>query len=136
MRPLNDPQSDIVVDRAFDALAVGRVVWGVAAYVAPRQNARAAGLPGRAGGETVYLTRVFGSRALALGLGYLLSEPATRPRLQRLGLVVDAGDTAAGLVHLVRGDIPRRAAGPVTAITGAYAAVGVLGLVRSLRRAR
>lgn len=121
------------IDRAFTAMAVGRVVWGVAAYTAPEANARMVRLPRRPSGETVYLTRVFGSRAFALGCGYLLSEAKSRPRLRRLGLVVDAGDTAAGLVHLVRGDIPRRSTALLTLATGAYAVVGALDLVRDLR---
>ena len=128
--------SDAALDRAFTAMAVGRVIWGVAAYVAPRQNARAAGLPGDPSAETVYLTRVFGSRAFALGCGYLLSGRSARPRLQGLGLVVDAGDTAAGIAELIRGDVPRRAAGLLTVITGAYAAVGILGVARRFRRGR
>lgn len=131
---MSPEQTDLVLDRAFRVMAVGRVVWGVAAYVAPRRNAKAVGLPGEASGEIVYLTRVFGSRALALGLGYLLGDRAARRRMQRLCLVVDAADTAAGCTHLVRGDVPRRASGVLTAITGAYATVGALGLIRSLRR--
>lgn len=122
-------------DRPFQLLALGRVVWGVAAYVAPEANARAAGLPGRPTGETVYLTRVFGSRAFALGTGYLLSDAKHRTVLQRLGLVVDVCDTVAGVVHLVRGDVPRRSAALLTLATGTYAAVGLAGVTKS-RRAR
>lgn len=111
-------------------------MWGVAAYVAPEANARAAGLPDRPSGETVYLTRVFGSRALALGAGYLLSDARHRTVLQRLGLVVDIGDTAAGVRHLIRGDVPRRSAALLTLATGTYAAVGIAGVTKSLRARR
>lgn len=117
-------------------MAVGRVVWGVAAYVAPRQNARVAGLPAPVSGETSYLTQVFGSRAFALGCSYLLSDPQARARLRLLGLVVDAGDTAAGINRLVRGDVPRRVAGLLTAITATYAAVGAAEVANQLCRRR
>jgi hypothetical protein len=128
--------NDTPSDRAFELLALGRVVWGVAAYLAPDANARVAGLPGRPSGETVYLTRVFGSRAFALGSGYLLSDARHRKVWQRLGLVVDVGDTMAGIVHLVRGDVPRRSAALLTLATGTYAAVGAAGVAKSLRARR
>lgn len=42
--------------------------------------------------------------------------------------MVDACDTAAGVVHVIRGDVPRRSAAGLAAITGGYAALGVLAL--------
>lgn len=131
---MNERVSTSTLDRALEGLAVGRIIWGVAAYAAPEANARVAGLPEKPSGEVVYLTRVFGSRAFALGCGYLLSDAKARSRWRRLGRVVDVGDTAAGIVHLVRGDIPRRPAIMLTAATGAYAAVGAMRLIKDLRK--
>jgi hypothetical protein len=71
----------------------------------------------------------WGALALAApGLGYLLSDPRARRRWRRLCLMVDACDTAAGLAHVVRGDVPRGPAAGLTAITGGYAVLGALAL--------
>ncbi|UYM04892.1 hypothetical protein [Solicola gregarius] len=123
------------LDGAVTAMAVGRIIWGIAAYAAPGANTKAAGLPGRPSGEVTYLTRVFGSRAFALGCGYLLSDDDAKSRWRRLGLVVDVSDTAAGVVHLVRGDVPRRATATLVAATGTYAAIGALRVAKELRSA-
>ncbi|TCP47247.1 hypothetical protein EV191_11241 [Tamaricihabitans halophyticus] len=110
--------------KALVALAIGRIVWGVLALVSPRLNTRLAGVAERATPEVHYLIRVFGSRATVLGIGYLTSTGATRRKWQRLALGVDICDTVAGLGHLRRGDVPRRSAGLLTAITGTYALIG------------
>ena len=133
---MDQGDSTKVLDRAVTAMAVGRIIWGVAAYASPASNTKAAGLPGRPSGEVVYLTRVFGSRAFALGCGYLLSDEQARSRWRRLGLVVDVGDTAAGIAHLVRGDVPRSASAKLVAATGAYSVVGALRVAKELRTAR
>lgn len=114
-------------------MAVGRVAWGVAAYLAPRANADAVGAGDRVTPEVTYLTRVFGGRAVALGLGYLLSEPHVRVRWQRLGLMVDSADTIAGLIQLRDRDVPKRAAVTLLVATATYTAIGVLGAASSRR---
>lgn len=121
-------------DRVFSALAVGRVVWGVAAYLAPKANADVVGAGDRVTPEVAYLTRIFGGRAVALGVGYLLSDPAARARWQRLGLLVDTADTVAGLVQLRGGGVPKRAAVTLLVATATYAAIGAIGLAGQQRR--
>ncbi|QZY28935.1 nuclear transport factor 2 family protein [Nocardioides coralli] len=106
------------------ALALGRLLLGVPAWVAPRTGARLYGLP--AGQPDVrYLTAVYGVRAVALAAGFLGAEPEERRTWQRLGLMVDIGDTISGL----RTDLPRRTRLVSLAITGGYAVIGA----RSLR---
>ncbi|MFB4306533.1 hypothetical protein [Actinomadura sp. GTD37] len=114
--------------RAMELAAGGRVAWGALALAAPGLNVKLAGMGGRDAPELRYLIRVFGSRAVALGLGYLLSDPAARRRWRRLCLMVDACDTAAGLAHLARGDVPRGPMAGLVTITGAYAALDALAL--------
>ncbi|MEU8344067.1 hypothetical protein AB0C74_20410 [Spirillospora sp. NPDC048832] len=116
------------MERAMEMLAGGRVAWGALALAAPGLNVRLAGMGSRDTPELRYLIRVFGSRAVALGAGYLMSDPAARRRWRRLCLLVDACDTAAGLVHLARGDVPRGAAAGLVSITGAYAVIDALAL--------
>ncbi|TDC51808.1 hypothetical protein E1281_19940 [Actinomadura sp. KC345] len=114
------------MERAMEMAASGRIVWGTLALAAPGLNMKLAGMGHRETPELRYMIRIFGSRAVALGVGYLLSDPAARRRWRRLCLLVDACDTAAGLVHLARGDVPRPAAAALVAITGTYAALDTL----------
>ncbi|MBB3662705.1 MULTISPECIES: hypothetical protein [Prauserella salsuginis group] len=123
------------LDTAFRIAAVGRLAWGALSLVTPRANTRLAGVDESATPELTYLIRVFGSRALALGWGYLLSDGSARRRWRRLGLLVDVCDTADGLAHVVRGDVRRGAAIGLTTATGAYAALGVVGVLADLRAA-
>ncbi|WP_207939031.1 hypothetical protein [Actinomadura darangshiensis] len=116
------------MERALEMAASGRVVWGALALAAPGLNVKLAGIGDRDTPELRYLIRIFGSRAVALGLGYLLSDPAARRRWRRLCLMVDVCDTAAGLAHVVRGDVPRGSAAGLAAITGGYATLGLLAL--------
>ncbi|WP_217919795.1 hypothetical protein [Actinomadura sp. BRA 177] len=116
------------MERALEMLAGGRVAWGTLALAAPGLNVKLAGMSDRDAPELRYLIRVFGSRAVALGLGYLMSDPAARRRWRRLCLLVDACDTAAGVAHLVRGDVPRKSMAALVTVTATYATLDVLFL--------
>jgi hypothetical protein len=115
---------------ALRGLAAGRIVLGAAAILAPHAMARASGV--RPSPELGYMTRVFGARAIALGLGYLTAPGPERSRWQRLALLVDTLDTAHGAARLARGDLPRPTALGYTALTGAYMAIGATRLARDL----
>ena len=56
----------------MNALAWGRVALGVLSLVAPRMFARAVGVAAPSA-EVVYLTRVYGARAAAMGSAFLTS---------------------------------------------------------------
>jgi hypothetical protein len=120
------------LDRALSGLAVGRIVLGTLARVAPRATTHMFGAGPAASPELDYMNRVFGARAFALGSGYLLSEGEPRRHWQRLALVCDVSDTLAGAGHLRRGDIPRSSAIAATLLTGGYMLVGLLKLARDL----
>lgn len=113
------------------ALAAGRLWLGALGRLAPRRTAILLGAGAAATPELDYMTRVFGVRAIALGAGYLTSEGAARRRWQRLAFMCDVSDTLAGVGHLRRRDIPRGSGLALTALTGAYAVVGGLKLLRS-----
>ena len=115
--------------RAFEAAATGRIVWGALALLAPGLNLRVAGVGDRDTPEMRYLIRVFGARAAALGLGYLLADEDERRRWRRICLFVDTTDTAHGAAHVIRGDIRRGSAAALTAATGTYATLGLIGLM-------
>ncbi|CPR32849.1 Conserved membrane protein of uncharacterised function [Mycobacteroides abscessus] len=118
---------------ALRGLAIGRIVLGIASLVAPNLLAKAGRVP--AAPELTYMTRIFGIRAMALGLGYLTSAASERFRWQRLALMVDITDTTHGALHLVRGDLPRATAAAMVALTGGYMSVGATRLIKDLTAA-
>ncbi|MGV9721532.1 hypothetical protein [Nocardia beijingensis] len=115
---------------ALRGLALGRVALGSAALVAPRTLSKALGV--RPTPELDYMSRIFGARAIALGLGYLTAPAEELPRWQRLALLVDILDTTHGGVRLVRGDVPRPTAVALVALTGGYMLVGATRLAKDL----
>ena len=121
--------------RGFEAAAVGRIVWGLAALATPGLNVRAAGIRVRDTPELRYLIRIFGARAAALGIGYLLASDEERRRWRRICLFVDSADTLHGAAHVIRGDVPRASAAALTVATGSYAALGLVGLLADGRSA-
>lgn len=129
------PAQPTVLRRSFTAAAIGRIMLGAAAFMSPRSQTRMNGLPDDTlSTETRYLIRIFGARALGLGLGYLASDEAHRRRWQRIGLVVDTLDNLNAVMELRkldRGDSRIRALLSLVAVTGPYAALGALGVVHS-----
>lgn len=75
------------------------------------------------------MNRVFGVRAIALGLGYLLAGgEEERRRWRRLWLLCDGADTAMGLGMVARGDLKGITAVEALAITGAATAIDVAAI--------
>lgn len=111
-------------------LAVGRLLLGVPAWVAPRTGARIYGFSHQHP-DVGYLTAVYGVRAAALAIGTLTAAQHQRRTWQRLGLMVDVGDTLSGL----RSHLPLRTRLLSLAITGSYAVIGAraLGQAREKR---
>jgi len=121
--------------RPLAAMALGRIALGIGSLASPGGTARTFGA--RPSAELDYMTRVFGARAIALGLAYLMAPPAQRTRLQRLCLGVDLSDTVAGISELVRPTgAPRAAIGGAVVLTGTYAALGAARFVADLQRGR
>ncbi|MGH3723186.1 MAG: hypothetical protein ACRDUS_03535 [Mycobacterium sp.] len=118
---------------ALRGLAIGRIVSGIASLVSPNLLAKASRVPVTP--ELTYMTRIFGIRAIALGLGYLTSSASERFRWQRLALMVDITDTVHGAVHLARGDLPRSSAVALVALTGGFMSVGATRLAKDLATA-
>jgi ketosteroid isomerase-like protein len=121
------------LDRALAGLALGRIALGAPSRLAPRGTARTFGVARAASPELEYMTRVFGIRAVALGLGWLTSDGAARRRWQRLAFMCDVSDTVAGVGHLRRRDMPRGPALATTALTGGYMLVGAAKVLRDLQ---
>ncbi|WP_320671528.1 hypothetical protein [Patulibacter defluvii] len=127
----NDAPTPAPLTRSLAAMAVGRIALGGASLAVPSALARVFRI--NASPELDYMTRIYGARAIALGVGYL-SAGRDRRRWQRLGLLVDGSDTISGLAHLVRRDLPRGSALAMATLTGTYAALGAAHVSRDRAR--
>lgn len=132
------PSQPAALRRAFAAAAVGRILLGATAFAYPASQTRMNGVPDHMlSTELKYLIRIFGARALALGVGYLGSDEPNRRRWQYIGLMVDTLDNLNALIEmkrLARGD-PRICSLPrLMAVTGPHAMLGAVGAVTRRRR--
>ncbi|REE96354.1 hypothetical protein DFJ69_1784 [Thermomonospora umbrina] len=117
-------------------MARGRVAIGVAAFAAPGVAARVMGAAGGKDPARDLVTRIFASREIALGAGYLLSRGRGRAAWARLGLAVDALDTVAGVKSRkprggVRG-VPLWASGGFSVIALGAAGLGAAKVAKDL----
>ncbi|WP_233358931.1 hypothetical protein [Thermomonospora amylolytica] len=85
------------VDALMVHLARGRVALGAAAFLAPGVTARVLGLGKGPDAGRDMATRLFASREIALGAGYLLGKGQSRSAWARLGVAVDALDAIASI---------------------------------------
>jgi len=85
-----------VTTQPLTTMAIGRILLGAAALAAPRAFARAVGVSAPTP-ELAYMTRIYGARAVAMGIGFVTSDRPERARWTRLSLAVDISDTATGL---------------------------------------
>jgi hypothetical protein len=112
---------------ALNLMAAGRILIAAAALAMPRQFARLIGVTDSS--ELTFMTRVYGVRALAMGLAYLTGGQDERNRWKRFGLLVDTTDTASGIVHLNRRDVSLRAALSMLALSGSYTVIGATRVI-------
>ncbi|MEE3755146.1 hypothetical protein [Mycobacterium intracellulare] len=128
------PPQPTVLRRAFAAAAVGRILLGATAFAYPASQTRMNGVPDHLlSTELKYLIRIFGARALALGVGYLSSDEPNRRRWQYIGLMVDTLDNVNALMELrrlKRGDPRVRSLLSLMAVTGPYAILGAVGALQ------
>ena len=114
------------ITRARAGLAAARVLFGATALVAPRLLQRACLLEPREDASTTAAWRYFGARAIALGTGWVLADEEQRVVLDRVGLLVDATDTAFLSAMVAAGSMPPLPAAMMGSTTVAATAVGVL----------
>lgn len=121
---------------AMRGLALFRIALGTFAWFAPRIMNRVFGVP-RADDSPalIYMNRVFGVRAVSLGVGYLASSGKARELWHRLWLLCDSADTAMGAAMAARGWFPSLTAVQALAITGGATAVDLAAMARSGPRA-
>lgn len=121
-----------MADRARTAalsLAIFRIVLGLFAWFGPRPMNRLFGVPRRDDSSALdYMNRVFGVRAVALGIGYLTAAEAARPQWHRLWLLCDAADTVMGARMTARGELAPLTAIQALAITGGATAIDLAAI--------
>ena len=80
-------------------LAYGRIAVGTLSLLSPKLAARLFLLDPGTNPQVGYVTRLFGSREVALGAITLASSGAARERLVQVGIAVDGAGDAATTGH-------------------------------------
>jgi hypothetical protein len=112
-------------------LAVGRIVVGATSLLSPSLAAKLFLLDAKANPQLPFVTRLFGSREIALGGLTLVASGAARRQLVQVGIAVDGADAATGLVAVLNGSVSKPAALLMTLVAGGAVATGVLELQES-----
>lgn len=105
--------------------ALGPVAWG-----APGLGLRLLGLSAQRNPHASYVTRLFGARDMALGLGVLLTHGDARRLWWRIGIGCDLLDAAAGVLSARKNELPRSTFTRVMLVVAALfgAALGTVAL--------
>jgi hypothetical protein len=115
-------------------LAAFRIALGSSSWIAPRGVAQTFGVPAeRITPELEYMTRVFGVRAVSLGVGYLASSGDARRLWHRLWLLCDAADTVMGAAMIATGRFDPRLGVPALMTTAPAMALDVGALAADVR---
>jgi hypothetical protein len=115
--------------KAMAGLAAFRIVLGAASWIAPRRMASSYGLPEKQlTPELVYMTRIFGVRAIALGVGYLASSGEARGLWHRLWLLCDTADTIMGAGMVANGQLGPKVGTGALATTAPAMALDIAAL--------
>lgn len=111
-------------------LSFGRVAIGTVALANPDLATKLFRLDPATNPQLPYLTRLFGSREIALGLITLLARGKTQRNVVLAGILVDAADAATGYLAMQEGTVSKKTA--LTLIAPAVGAVGsgISGLFR------
>lgn len=117
------------IQRAMNGLAIVRIALGTLAWFAPRTMNRIFCVP-RSDESTalIYMNRVFGVRAVALGVGYLASSGEARAIWHRLWLLCDGADAVMGARMVATGELRGLTALQALAITAGATAVDIAAL--------
>ena len=109
-------------------LALGRIAIGTAALASPDLAMKLFRLdPGR-NPQLPYLSRMFGSREIALGAITLLAKGSARRKLVALGIAVDGADAFAGYDAMRTGSVNQSVGIGLTAPAVAAVVAGTIGL--------
>jgi len=112
-------------------LAAGRIAVGLVSFVSPGLAAKLFLLDSKANPGLPYMSRMFGSREIALGALTLASSGAARVRLIQIGIAIDAGDAFTGVAAASTGATSKKAGILLAVVGGAAVASGIQALQES-----
>lgn len=110
------------------SIALVRIGIGALSVARPELAAKAFRLDHANNPQMSYMTRMFGSREVALGLTTLVSKGRSRRALTALGIAVDGSDAFAGYDAGRTGAVSQSTSGMLTAPAVLAVAGGLLGL--------
>ena len=97
--------ANVVTMNPVTGLALGRIAIGVGALASPDLASKLFRLDGANNPQLPYMTRMFGSREIALGAVTLVAKGAARRKLVALGIFVDGADAFAGYDAMRTGSV-------------------------------
>jgi hypothetical protein len=112
-----------------NGLALGRIAIGATALASPALAARLFGLDLARNPQLPYLSRLFGSREIALGAITLLAKGSARRKLVALGMAIDGADGFAGYDAMRSGSVSQSTGMLLTAPAVGAVVAGAVGLV-------
>jgi hypothetical protein len=116
---------------SMKGLAFLRISLGTFAWLAPRTMNRVFGVPAADDSPALlYMNRVFGVRAISLGIGYLVSSGDARAVWHRLWLLCDSADTVMGAAMTARRELSPFTAVQALALTAGATAIDLAALER------
>jgi hypothetical protein len=111
-----------------NGLALGRIAIGATALASPALAAKLFRLDLARNPQLPYLSRMFGSREIALGAITLLARGGARRRLIALGMAVDGADAFAGYDAMRSGSVTQSTGVVLTAPAVGAVLAGAIGL--------
>jgi glycerol kinase len=114
-------------------LALGRVAIGVGAIASPGLAMKMFRLDTETNPQLAYMSRMFGSREIALGALTLATSGKTQRNLILAGIAVDAADAAAGQLAAREGTVSKTTGTFLTLPALGAVAAGIAGLVLGRR---
>jgi hypothetical protein len=111
-----------------NGLAVGRIAIGLTALASPAAAAKLFRLDAAANPQLPYMSRLFGSREVALGALTLLARGSARSRLVALGIAIDGADGFAGFDAMRSGTVSRSVGVGLTVPAVGAMVAGAIGL--------
>ena len=116
------------------SMSLVRIGLGVLSIARPEIAAKAFQLDSANNRQLPYMTRMFGSREVALGLTTLLSKGRARRALTALGIAVDGSDAFAGYDAGRTGAVSQSTSAVLTAPAVFAVVGGLLGLLERPRK--
>ncbi len=106
-------------------MAVTRIGAGALSWANPERAAKSFGIKGE---SSAYVSRLFGIRDIALGLGVMSRNPAVRKAALRFGILCDTFDTAAATLETKNGKLTPAGSALLVGGAATFVVLGVIAL--------